>query len=54
MTDCTDYMETKENIQKLYLKLLNKTKIKWNRDLPFDELLFELLAFLRFEDFFVQ
>lgn len=33
--------ETKQDIQKLYLALLNETKLKWNRDLPLEELLFD-------------
>jgi len=41
MTDYAGSKKAKENIQQLYLTLLNKTKKKWDRDLPFEELLFD-------------
>lgn len=53
MTDHDIYKETQKKIQQLYLSLSNETKIKWKRDLPFEELLFdrwERAKQLKFED----
>lgn len=41
MTNGSDCKERKENIKQLYLTLSNEKKMKWNRDLPFEELLFD-------------
>ena len=41
MPDSSEFNEKKREIHKLYSALLNKTRLKWKRDLPFEELLFD-------------